>query len=52
LTSRPELVDGLPRVEHGMVRPPDDPGLGVRLRDEVFARDDTLVRPSAMADVS
>jgi galactonate dehydratase len=47
----PELVDGVPQVERGMVRPPDAPGLGVQLRDEVFAREDTLVRTSAMADV-
>jgi hypothetical protein len=35
-----------------MVRPLDGPRLGVQLRDEVFARQDTLVRTSAMAHVS
>jgi L-alanine-DL-glutamate epimerase-like enolase superfamily enzyme len=31
-------------VEHGFVRPPEAPGLGIRLRPEFLTTDDLLVR--------
>jgi L-alanine-DL-glutamate epimerase-like enolase superfamily enzyme len=39
-----QLVTGLPRVEQGYVHPPEGPGLGVALKDEVFAREDVAIR--------
>jgi L-alanine-DL-glutamate epimerase-like enolase superfamily enzyme len=42
-----ELIDGLPPVENGEVRPPSGPGLGVRLRPEIFERPDAVVRTSS-----
>jgi L-alanine-DL-glutamate epimerase-like enolase superfamily enzyme len=33
-------------IENGMVRPPDGPGLGLRLRPELFEREGTTVRTS------
>jgi galactonate dehydratase len=44
-----ELVEGLPRVASGTITPPDAPGLGVRLRDDVLGRPDTTVRRSSFA---
>ena len=37
------LVTGLPRIEGGYVYPPEGPGLGVSLKDEVFAREDVTI---------
>ncbi len=42
----PELVEGLPRVEAGMVRPADAPGHGVRLKPGLFDRADARRRRS------
>ena len=42
-----ELVDALPVVEGGMVRPPEGPGLGMALLPEVFERADAHSRRSA-----
>ena len=41
-----ELVEGLPPIENGVVRPPDAAGHGVRLRPDVLKRLDTSVRSS------
>ena len=41
-----ELVEGLPPIENGVVRPPDAPGHGVRMRPEVLTRRDACVRTS------
>ena len=41
-----DVVDGLPPVEKGMVRPADGPGLGLSLKDGVFARPDAVVLES------
>lgn len=41
-----ELVTAVPRIENGYVYPMEGPGLGVELRDEVFARDDLTIRVS------
>jgi L-alanine-DL-glutamate epimerase-like enolase superfamily enzyme len=37
------LVTGLPRIEGGYVYPPEGPGLGASLKDEVFAREDVTI---------
>jgi L-alanine-DL-glutamate epimerase-like enolase superfamily enzyme len=39
-----EVADALPRVENGRVWPLDGPGLGIKLKPEVFARPDATVR--------
>jgi L-alanine-DL-glutamate epimerase-like enolase superfamily enzyme len=39
-----EVVDALPKVENGSVTPLPGPGLGLKLRPEVFARPDATVR--------
>ncbi len=41
-----ELVDGQPVFESGRLRPPDRPGHGVRLRDEVRRSADLVTRTS------
>ncbi len=41
-----DVVEGLPRIENGYVYPPEGPGLGVRLRPEVFSRTDAVVQRS------
>jgi len=41
-----ELVTDLPTVEHGMIRPPAAPGLGLKLLPEVLRRKDCHVRRS------
>jgi L-alanine-DL-glutamate epimerase-like enolase superfamily enzyme len=41
-----EVVDRLPRVENGQVFPLEGPGLGLKLKPEVFARPDATVRVS------
>ena len=43
-----EVVDALPKVENGRVFPLDGPGLGLRLKPEVFARPDATVRASKL----
>ena len=43
-----EVVDVLPKVENGRVWPLDGPGLGLKLRPEVFARPDATVRLSKL----
>lgn len=43
-----EVVDILPKVENGRVWPLDGPGLGLKLRAEVFARPDATVRLSKL----
>lgn len=39
-----EIVADLPRVTEGRVAPLDGPGLGLRLRDELFLRADAMVQ--------
>lgn len=39
-----EIVADLPQVTDGRVAPLDGPGLGLRLRDDLFARPDALLR--------
>ena len=41
-----EIVTRLPRIDRGMVSPPDGPGLGMELRPEVFKRADLRQRIS------
>jgi galactonate dehydratase len=41
-----EIVTDLPVIERGMIRPPAGPGLGTRLRPDVFEREGTTVRTS------
>jgi L-alanine-DL-glutamate epimerase-like enolase superfamily enzyme len=41
-----EVVDALPKVADGLVSPLEGPGLGVTLRQEVFGRDDAMIRRS------
>jgi L-alanine-DL-glutamate epimerase-like enolase superfamily enzyme len=41
-----EIVTQLPHIDHGMVSPPDGPGLGMELRPEVFKRADLRQRVS------
>jgi L-alanine-DL-glutamate epimerase-like enolase superfamily enzyme len=43
-----ELVDNLPPLENGMMRPPDGPGLGIKLLPEVLQREDCRLRRSAL----
>jgi L-alanine-DL-glutamate epimerase-like enolase superfamily enzyme len=43
-----EVVDVLPKVENGRVFPLDGPGLGLRLKPEVFSRPDATVRVSKL----
>jgi galactonate dehydratase len=43
-----EVADVLPRVENGRVWPLDGPGLGLRLKPEVFDRPDATVRVSKL----
>ena len=42
-----EIVADLPKVTAGRVTPLDGPGLGLRLRDELFSRPDAVVQRSA-----
>lgn len=42
------LVTDLPRIEHGRIRPPTGPGLGLDLRPELLADSGTHVRISTM----
>ncbi len=44
-----ELVTDLPRVENGFVYPLTGPGLGTRLRPEVFERPDAHIKVSELA---
>ncbi|MCP4383715.1 MAG: mandelate racemase/muconate lactonizing enzyme family protein, partial [Hyphomicrobiales bacterium] len=39
-----EVVDVLPAIANGLVRPPEGVGLGLALREDVFARPDVSVR--------
>src|SRR5262249_20683252 len=41
-----EVADILPRIERGQVSPLDGPGLGLKLRSDLFARPDATVRVS------
>ena len=41
-----ELVDAVPEMKDGMVRPPEGPGLGQELLPELWRRDDATVRRS------
>jgi L-alanine-DL-glutamate epimerase-like enolase superfamily enzyme len=43
-----EIVDVLPKVANGHVRPLDGPGLGLRLKPEVLERPDATVRVSKL----
>ena len=43
-----EVVDVLPRVENGRVFPLDGPGLGLKLKPEVFSRPDATVKVSKL----
>ncbi|MCP5153362.1 MAG: mandelate racemase/muconate lactonizing enzyme family protein [Ectothiorhodospiraceae bacterium] len=43
----PEVVTGLPRIENGVVHAPQEPGLGIALRPELWTRPDATVRESA-----
>jgi L-alanine-DL-glutamate epimerase-like enolase superfamily enzyme len=47
-----ELVEGLPPIENGVVRPPDAPGHGVRMRPDVLKRGDACIRTSHAATYS
>jgi len=38
-----EVMESLPVVENGMIRPPEGPGLGTNLKAEVFAREDAVL---------
>lgn len=41
-----DLVTDLPRLENGYVYPPQEPGIGTKLRPELFDRPDTTVTTS------
>jgi galactonate dehydratase len=41
-----EIVQDLPKVTSGRVAPLEGPGLGLRLRDELFSRPDAIVQKS------
>ena len=43
-----EVVDVLPKVENGRVWPLDGPGLGLKLKPDVFSRPDATVRVSKL----
>jgi L-alanine-DL-glutamate epimerase-like enolase superfamily enzyme len=43
-----EVVDVLPKVENGCVLPLDGPGLGLKLKPEIFSRADATVRISKL----
>jgi galactonate dehydratase len=43
-----EVATALPMIADGHVIAPDAPGLGIALRDEVFARPDASIRSSAL----
>ena len=43
-----EIADAVPRVENGRVFPLDGPGLGMKLKPEVFERPDATVRVSRL----
>ncbi|MER3486775.1 MAG: dehydratase, partial [Chloroflexota bacterium] len=40
----PQLVTTLPRIEQGYLYPPDGPGLGTALQQDVLTRPDATVR--------
>ena len=42
-----DIVTDLPRIEGGMMRPLDGPGLGTRLQDDMLRRADARIRRSA-----
>ncbi|MEK9676323.1 MAG: mandelate racemase/muconate lactonizing enzyme family protein [Chloroflexota bacterium] len=39
-----DFVDPLPPIEHGWLSAPENPGIGTRLRSEVFDRSDCIIR--------
>ena len=41
-----EVMQYLPKVEKGMVTPPEGPGHGTSLKPEVYSRDDAVLRVS------
>jgi hypothetical protein len=41
-----EVVDPLPPIENGWLHAPQNPGIGTRLRPEVFERPDVMIRVS------
>jgi hypothetical protein len=41
-----DFVDPLPPIEHGWLHAPQNPGIGTRLRPEVFDRPDVQLRVS------
>ncbi|WP_147917161.1 mandelate racemase/muconate lactonizing enzyme family protein [Ruania zhangjianzhongii] len=43
-----DLVTELPRIENGMIAPPEGPGHGMELNPEVLTRADATVRTSAL----
>lgn len=43
-----DLVDRLPPLENGFIRPPQGPGLGMALRPDVLTRPDAIVRSSSL----
>jgi L-alanine-DL-glutamate epimerase-like enolase superfamily enzyme len=45
-----EIVEDLPPVADGRVRPLEGPGLGLRLREELFVRADATVRRSGLEE--
>jgi len=44
-----ELVDALPALEHGLIRPPPGPGLGLDLLPELEQRDDARLRVTTLS---
>jgi L-alanine-DL-glutamate epimerase-like enolase superfamily enzyme len=46
-----EVVDALPIISGGMIRPPEGPGLGLALREDIFTRSDVSVRTSTAEEV-
>lgn len=46
-----EVVDALPIIRDGMIRPPAGPGLGLALRKDIFSRPDVSVRTSSLGDL-
>jgi len=44
----PTLVEGGPVITAGTIRPPDEPGLGIRLRPDLAARNGSVTRISTL----
>jgi len=46
-----DVVDVLPIITNGMIKPSEGPGLGLSLRADVFTRSDVSVRTSKVGDM-